>query len=311
MPLFLSRKRGSIPGLSSAITGSFDSVQSMHTNEGPHTPSVTSTFSKTSRFMKRRAFSASPKSRPPPSPTKSSVKHSSKSRLVASKAISSSSLPSSPAAKAMSVEIRNPHGSSIPPKSPVASFRKNSPRRLWGSESSQESLSSSPGKKRRGFLRSPLSRKHPAEENSSGFKSMDLSISNVTDGTTSTQGQDSVEKRLQTSPTRHATDPKRQQAWIKEVVNAVRASRSIGKSESWNQSVGDDDSIIKEDSVVSEASDDRRPISDEASVASLELLFHWLTCNMDAVHLQERQKRLADPRGMIISTEAQARGSRK
>jgi hypothetical protein len=88
-------------------------------------------------------------------------------------------------------------------------------------------------------------------------------------------------------------DPARQKQWIVSVIEAIHRARRITTSTHDYESMMDsEDSDIVDGPRVMYSGD-----LDDASVSSIEVLFHWMTCNMDRVYAVPNK----DHRGTVIT----------
>jgi hypothetical protein len=87
-------------------------------------------------------------------------------------------------------------------------------------------------------------------------------------------------------------DPARQKQWIVSVIEAIHRARRITTSHDYESMIDSEDSDIVDGPRVMYSGD-----LDDASVSSIEVLFHWMTCNMDRVYAVPNK----DHRGTVIT----------
>jgi hypothetical protein len=112
------------------------------------------------------------------------------------------------------------------------------------------------------------------------------------------------------------TSPEQQKKWLEQTFQAIAkvqslldyefaAGGSVIYSDAATRSQADDGlSLVqsyKDGSIVFYGADSRtRQSTDDLSVSSIEMLFHWLTCSLDQMPLPEGFEK-PDPRGMVIN----------
>ncbi|GAX18743.1 hypothetical protein FisN_26Hh036 [Fistulifera solaris] len=95
-----------------------------------------------------------------------------------------------------------------------------------------------------------------------------------------------------TRQTLSPVDPARQKQWIVSVIEAIHRARRITTTPDYESMMDSEDSDIVDGPRVMYSGD-----LDDASVSSIEVLFHWMTCNMDRVYAVPNK----DHRGTVIS----------
>ncbi|GAX23977.1 hypothetical protein FisN_26Lh036 [Fistulifera solaris] len=89
-------------------------------------------------------------------------------------------------------------------------------------------------------------------------------------------------------------DPARQKQWIVSVIEAIHRARRVTttRHDDYESMMDSEDSDILDGPRVMYSGD-----LDDASVSSIEVLFHWMTCNMDRVYAVPNK----DHRGTVVN----------